>query len=124
MTMTERVLHDVVVLEINGRMTIEAQQSELSGLVKQRIAAGYHAFLFNLGGVPYCDTRGLAELIVSLTIVEGAQGTLKLVNVPPHVYKLLDTAGLAVSFQIFDSIETGLRSFESGKAPPVFLDTD
>ena len=73
MTMTERVLHDVVVLEINGRMTIEAQQSELSGLVKQRIAAGYHAFLFNLGGVPYCDTRGLAELIVSLTIVEGAR---------------------------------------------------
>ncbi len=31
--------------------------------------------------MPYCDTRGLAELIVSLTIVEGAQGTLKLVNV-------------------------------------------
>ena len=99
-------------LDIGGRMTLEAQESQLSGLVRQRVAGGYKAFVLNLGDVPYCDTLGLAELIVSLTIAEGSKGTLKLVNVQPHVYKLLDTAGLIPSFQMFDSVETGLKSFE------------
>ena len=64
MTVAECVEGDVVVLEICGRMTSESRESELSGLVRQRVAAGYRAFLLNLGDVPYCDTRGLAELIV------------------------------------------------------------
>ena len=109
----ERIVDDVVVLDIGGRMTLEAQESQLSGLVRQRVAAGYRGFVLNLADVPYCDTRGLAELIVSLTIAEGSQGILKLVNVQPFVYKLLDTSGLTGSFQMFDSMEAGLKSFES-----------
>ena len=67
----------------------------------------------DLGEVPYCDTRGLAGLIVSLTIAEGSKGTLKLVNVQPRVQKLLDIAGLRSVFPMFDSMEAGLKSFES-----------
>ena len=113
MTIGERIVDDVVVLDISGRMTLEAQESQLSGLVRRRMAAGYKRFVVNLGDVPYCDTRGLGELIVSLTIAEGSHGTLKLVNVQPYVYKLLDRAGLVASFQMFDSMEAGLKSFES-----------
>ena len=93
MTIRERIVDDVVVLDIGGRMTLEAQESQLSGLVRQRVAAGYKGFVVNLRAVPYCDTRGLAELIVSLTIAEGAKGTLKLVNVQAYVYKLLCARG-------------------------------
>ena len=53
------------------------------------------------------------KLIVSLTVAEEVKGQLKLVNVRPHVYKLLDTAGLTQVFSMFDSIADGLKSFES-----------
>ena len=38
MTVAECVEGDVVVLEICGRMTSESRESELSGLVRQRVA--------------------------------------------------------------------------------------
>ena len=84
----ERIVGDVVVFDIGGRMTIEGRGSDLNGLVRQRIAAGHRSFLLNLGAVPYCDTRGLAELIASLTLAEGVEAQLKLANVRPYVYKL------------------------------------
>ncbi len=42
MTISEQIVGYVVVLNIGGRMAIEAE-SELSGLVRRRIAAGYQA---------------------------------------------------------------------------------
>ena len=46
-------------------------------------------------------------------ITEGSKETIKLVNLQPCVYKLLDTSGLAGSFEMLDSMEVGLNSFES-----------
>ncbi len=46
-------------------------------------------------------------------ITEGSKETLKLVNLQPYVYKLLDTSGLAGSFEMLDSMELGLNSFAS-----------
>ena len=45
MTIRERIVDDVVVLDIGGRVTIEAQESELSGLVRRRMAGGFKRFL-------------------------------------------------------------------------------
>lgn len=112
MKISEQIVDEVVVLEIAGRMAIE-NQSELTGLVTKRIATGHRGFLVNLGDVPYCDSRGLAELIRSFTLAKDVQGQLKLVNVQPHLHKLLDTAGLAQTFPMFDSMADGLKSFES-----------
>ena len=113
MKIAEVVENNVVILEINGRMTLETQDSELSGLVKKRLAGGHRSFLVNLHSVPYCDTQGLAELVATLTMTQDAKAALRLVNVRPYVYTLLNTAGLIGLFQVFDSIETGLKSFES-----------
>ncbi len=38
-------------------------------------------------------------------ITEGSKETLKLVNLQPYVYKLLDTSGLAGSFEMLDSLD-------------------
>ena len=42
MTIGERIVDNVVVLDIGGRMTLEAQESQLSGLVR-------HAWLEGIG---------------------------------------------------------------------------
>ena len=74
MTVSERLVGDVVVLMVVGRMTVETRESILTRAVKSRLADDSRGFVVNLGEVPYCDTRGLAELILSLTMVERNEG--------------------------------------------------
>ena len=70
------------------RMTAETIESVLTPLVKTRLADGSRSFVINLGEVLSCDTRGLAELVLSLTMVEQTGGWLKLAHVQSHVMTL------------------------------------
>ena len=113
MTVTDRLVDGVVVLMVVGRMTVETRESALTRLVKGRLADDSRAFVVNLGEVPYCDTRGLAELILSLTMVERKEGALKLAQVQPHVMTLLETTGLLSVFEMFDTEREAIASFRS-----------
>ena len=113
MTVTERLIDGVVVLMVVGRMTVETRESILTGLVKGRLADDLRAFVVNHGEVPYCDTRGLAELILSFTMVERKEGALKLAQVQPRVMTLLETTGLLGVFEMFDTEREALASFRS-----------
>ena len=113
MTVTERLVDGVVVLIVIGRMTVETRESVLTRAVKGHLADGSRAFVVNLSEVPYCDTRGLAELILSLTMVERKEGALKLAQVQPRVLTLLETTGLLGVFDMFDTEREALASFRS-----------
>ena len=111
MTVTHRIVDDVVVIRVVGRMTAETRESMLTKLVKSQLAAGSRSFIVNLGEVPSCDTRGLAELILSLTLVERNDGALKLAHVQSHVLTLLETTALLTVFEVFDTEREALTSF-------------
>ena len=113
MTVTDRVVDDVVVVRVVGRMTVETRESALTGLVKSRLAEGSRSFVVNLVEVPSCDTRGLAELILSLTLVERQDGGLRLAQVQPHVMTLLETTALDSVFKVFDTEREALASFRA-----------
>ena len=94
-------------------MTVETRESTLTRLVKGRLADSFRSFVVNLGQVPYCDTRGLAELVLSFTMVERADGALKLAQVQSRVATLLETTGLLSVFEVFDAEREALASFRS-----------
>ena len=111
MTVTHRAVGDAVVLRVVGRMAVETHESVLTEQVKDRLEDGSRAFVVNLGEVPSCDTRGLAELVLSLTMVERVEGELRLAQVQPHVMTLLETTGLLTVFEVFDTEREALASF-------------
>ena len=113
MTVTDRLVDGAVILTVVGRMTVETRESTLTRLVKGHLADGARAFVVNLGQVPYCDTRGLAELILSLTMVERADGVLRVAQVQPHVMTLLQTTELLSVFDVYDTEREALASFRS-----------
>ena len=113
MTVTDRVVDGVVVLTVVGRMTVETRESALTQLVKSRLADSFRSFVVNLSQVPYCDTRGLAELVLSFTMVERAGGALKLAHLQPRVATLLETTALLGVFEVFDTEREALASFRS-----------
>ena len=113
MTVTDRVVDGVVVLTVVGRMTVETRESALTQLVKSRLADSFRAFVVNLSQVPYCDTRGLAELVLSFTMVERAGGALKLAHLQARVATLLETTALLSVFEVFDTEREALASFRS-----------
>ena len=113
MAVTHRTVDGTVVLRVVGRMTTETLESSLTRAVKSCLADGSRSLVVNLGEVPSCDTRGLAELVLSLTTVEQTGGELKLAHVQPHVITLLETTGLLSVFDVFDTEREALAGFRA-----------
>ena len=74
-TIEERVIGRVTVLDIVGRLTIDRGAERLRDKVNSLIAQERTGILLNLQDVPYIDSGGLGQLVASYRIgcEEGGQ---------------------------------------------------
>ena len=64
MTIDERLSGAVVVLDVDGRMTIETVTDKpLTVKARRLLQEGRKRILVNLRGVPYLDTTGLCDIV-------------------------------------------------------------
>ena len=64
MTIDQRSSGTAIVLDLNGRMTIESVNDRpLTLKVRRLLQAGQRRILLNLKGVPYLDTTGLCDIV-------------------------------------------------------------
>ena len=101
MAVVERRVGDIVVLDVMGRMTVEAGTHDLSTCVQRCLKAGHRGMVVNLRDVPYCDTGGIGALVTSLTAAGVEGGVVFLAEVQPYVRGLLDETGLSPVFRFF-----------------------
>jgi anti-sigma B factor antagonist len=104
MQIEERVVGDVTILDLKGKITLgdgdEVLKDKINSLTLQ-----------NLEGVPYIDSAGLGEIVRTYTTVSRQGGQLKLVNLTKRIEDLLSITKLLTVFETFDSEEEALRSF-------------
>ena len=103
MTVSERLVGDIVVLDVIGPLTEEGNDGRLTAHVRRRLDAGHRQFVLNLRDVSACDQRGLDALIASLTLVEGRGGSLVMTDVQPCLPQLLKQTGLLAHVQTCDA---------------------
>ena len=63
MTITERIVGDVAVIDINGRVTSGEGVENLRDKINSLLHQGYQKLLLNLNGVDYLDSAGLGEQV-------------------------------------------------------------
>jgi anti-sigma B factor antagonist len=116
MLIEERIVGDVTILDLKGKMTLGEGDELLKDKVNSLIHQGQKKLLLNLEGVPYIDSAGLGEIVRTYTTVSRQSGSLKLVNLTKRINDLLAITKLTTVFETFDTEAEALKSFNGSKA--------
>ena len=111
MRITERKIHDVVVLDLQGRLTIDDGADPLHDKFNSLIHTGHSKVVLNMGGVPHVDSGALGQLVSCWVIARKANSALKLVGLSRRVVELLAITKLTTVFETFETEEEALSSF-------------
>ena len=115
MVIEERIIGDVTILDLKGKMTLGEGDELLKDKINSLIHQGQKKLLLNLEGVPYIDSAGLGEIVRTYTTVSRQGGNLKLVNLTKRITDLLSITKLLTVFETFDSEPEALKSFQAAQ---------
>jgi anti-sigma B factor antagonist len=115
MQIEERVVGDVTILDLKGKMTLGEGDELLKDKINSLIHQGQKKLLLNLEGVPYIDSAGLGEIVRTYTTVSRQGGSLKLVNLTKRITDLLSITKLLTVFETFDAEKDAVASFQQAK---------
>ena len=115
MTILERSVGDVTILDIQGRLTVQEGAEEFRDAVRRLVRDGRLKIVLNMAAVPYIDSTALGQLIRSYTTVTRMGGALKLLHVTGRVHDLLVMTKLLSVFDQFDAEEEALHSFGAAR---------
>jgi anti-sigma B factor antagonist len=115
MQISERVLGEVMVLDLKGKITLGEGDELLKDKVNSLVNQGHRKIILNLADVPYLDSAGLGEVVRAYTTVSRQGGNLKLLNLTKRITDLLAITKLLTVFETFDSENDAVRSFSAAK---------
>jgi anti-sigma B factor antagonist len=115
MQIGERSVGDVVVLDLNGKITIGDPNRLLKDKINSLLQQDRKKILLNLASVPYIDSSGLGEIVRTFTTVGRQGGGLKLLNLTKSIRDLMTMTKLLTVFEAFDSESDAVRSFSAAK---------
>ena len=113
MQIDERVVGDVKVLDLKGRVTLGEGDELLKDKINSLLNQGHKKIILNLADVPYVDSAGLGEIVRTYTTVSRQGGSLKLLNLTKRITDLLSITKLLTVFETFDSESEAVRSFSA-----------
>jgi anti-sigma B factor antagonist len=113
-TIHERSVGEITVIDIDGRMTIEEGADMFREATRRLIGLGRWRLVLNLRNTPYIDSTALGEIVHAYTTVTRKGGSLKLLHVPERVYRLLAITKLVRVFEVFEAETDAVQSFTTG----------
>jgi anti-sigma B factor antagonist len=111
MQIDERVVGNVTVLDLKGKITLGEGDEALRDRINQLMQKDQKRILLNLADVPYIDSAGLGEIVRTYTTVKNRGGQLKLVNLTKRITDLLMITKLLTVFETFDTEQDALKGF-------------
>jgi anti-sigma B factor antagonist len=111
MKIVERLVGDVVILDLTGKILIGEGDDLLRDAVTKLADSGKTKILLNLAEVPYVDSAGLGEVVRCYTTVSRKGGKLKLLNLTKKIQDLLAITKLLTVFETYENQEEAIKSF-------------
>jgi anti-sigma B factor antagonist len=102
---------NVVILDLNGRITIGEEAASLRDTIKEHLDSGQKNILLNLAEVSYIDSTGLGQFVGSFATVTSRGGQLKLLNLQKRPQELMQITKLVTVFETYTNESTAVRSF-------------
>ena len=112
MKIEDRLVNDVTILDVSGKITIGEGSIEVRNRVRSLLEEGKKDILLNLGNVSYVDSSGIGELVSCYTTVTNQGGQLKLLNLTKKMQELLAITKLLTVFDTYNDEGAALSSFQ------------
>lgn len=116
MQIQERIIGNLGVLRLAGRLTVNEQPGLLKQAITSLVRQGARHVILDLGGVLYIDSTRLGELIAAHVMLSRGGGRLLLAAVPVRVLELLVLSSLDGVFERFDTVDEAEASITSAPA--------
>jgi anti-sigma B factor antagonist len=111
MEIVNRLVGDVAILDLSGKLTIGAGDVALRGALLGALEDGHPKIVINLQSVSVIDSSGLGELIRCKATAAAKNAEIKLLHVNLKARKLLTMAHLVGVFEMFDDEKMAVASF-------------
>ena len=102
---------NVVILDLDGRITIGEEAASLRDTIKEHLDGGQKNILLNLAEVSYIDSTGLGQFVGSFATVTSRGGQLKLLNLQKRLQELMQITKLVTVFDTYANEPAAVRSF-------------
>ena len=112
----ERDLGDVTILKLKGELILDEGDMPLRKDIDALVEHGHVNLVFDLHDVSRLDSAGIGTLIRSYLATHRHGGDLKLLHVPPRASRLLNMTNLASVFEMYDSEDAVLESFQPARS--------
>lgn len=112
LTILTRRVGDVVIVDLNGEVTLGTTNRQLHTSVHQLVKEGNLQIILNLANVKRIDSSGLGEIVAGFSTLRAAGGSLKLINIPERVNDLMTITKLYTVFDIYETEADGVNSFD------------
>lgn len=112
MKIEDRVVNEVTILDVSGKITIGEGSIEVRNKVRKLLEEGRKDILLNLGDVSYVDSSGIGELVSCYTTVTNQGGQLKLLNLTKKMQELLAITKLLTVFDTYNDEGAALSSYQ------------
>jgi anti-sigma B factor antagonist len=107
----ERDREGVLIVDLNGRLTVGDECSKFRERMNKVIASGARNIILNLAQVDYVDSTGLGALVMYYTTLQREGGKVKLLNLTRRSIELLVMTKLTTIFEVFDDEQNAINSF-------------
>jgi anti-sigma B factor antagonist len=114
--LTTRILGDVTIIDLSGRLEIGEGSVILRETLQNNPADA--KVLINLTDVSFLDTSGLGELVSAHTRAQNAGTHLKLTGIPSRVEKLFQMTKLDRILDVYNNETDALHNWGESPLPP------
>ena len=110
MTIEERAIGSVVVLDVSGRLVLGDGDELLKDRVASHFDKGNRRVLLNVSNLSYVDSSGLGVIVASFLAARTVGGALRQVNPSSRLHQLLALAKLLTIVDVCKSDEEAIES--------------
>jgi anti-sigma B factor antagonist len=114
LTINQRDVSNIVVLDITGRLWI--LDLPLRDLVNGILNKGRRNFVLNLAGVDYIDSSGLGQLVSIWTSIRNRGGYMAILNPNKRMRRLFEITRLNSVFEICEQESDALKKAHKASA--------
>jgi anti-sigma B factor antagonist len=107
----EKEREGVVILKLDGRITVGKETTALRSATDALNSAGQRNLVLDLAKVDYIDSTGLGALVMIANSMRKNGGNVKLLNLNRRNIELLVMTKLATVFEIFNDEHDAINSY-------------
>lgn len=107
-----RHIDGITIVEIVGKMFLGPDTEECHKKVRAVLTEGYKKVVIDLSGAEWVNSRGMGSLMACYVSNMKLGGKLKFAGLTDKTHSLFHTAKLDTVFQIYDTVDNAISSFD------------